>query len=133
MNYEYERVVLFHSSPVRYSCTNTTTLTQINHLQQQQHIQFHFHASTLILTFQFHQIPIPISPIFSTNSEGYTLIKMSFQDIQSGRRNLINGKQDPTQAVASGVFQINTAVSTFQRLVNTLGTPKDTPELREKL
>ncbi|KAK2373894.1 Syntaxin-22 [Trifolium repens] len=58
---------------------------------------------------------------------------MSFQDIQSGRRNLINGKQDPTQAVASGVFQINTAVSTFQRLVNTLGTPKDTPELREKL
>ncbi|KAG8485791.1 hypothetical protein CXB51_019136 [Gossypium anomalum] len=25
------------------------------------------------------------------------------------------------------------AVSTFQRLVNTLGTPKDTPELREKL
>jgi syntaxin 7 len=122
-------IVLFHSSPVRYAFT---TLTQINHLQQ-QHIQFHFHASTLILTFQFHQFPIPISPIFSTNSEGYTLIKMSFQDIQSGRRNLINGKQDPTQAVASGVFQINTAVSTFQRLVNTLGTPKDTPELREKL
>ncbi|KAG2376486.1 Syntaxin-22 protein [Vigna angularis] len=63
---------------------------------------------------------------------------MSFQDIESGRpfatgRNLINGKQDPTQAVASGIFQINTAVSTFQRLVNTLGTPKDTPELREKL
>lgn len=63
---------------------------------------------------------------------------MSFQDIEAGRpfaprRDLINGKQDPTQAVASGVFQINTAVSTFQRLVNTLGTPKDTPELREKL
>ncbi|KAK7366962.1 hypothetical protein VNO80_08966 [Phaseolus coccineus] len=63
---------------------------------------------------------------------------MSFQDIEAGRpfasrHNLINGKQDPTHAVASGVFQINTAVSTFQRLVNTLGTPKDTPELREKL
>ncbi|KAL2999992.1 hypothetical protein AAZX31_09G189100 [Glycine max] len=63
---------------------------------------------------------------------------MSFQDIEAGRsfaarRNLINGKQDPTQAVASGIFQINTAVSTFQRLVNTLGTPKDTPELRDKL
>ncbi|XP_058093484.1 syntaxin-22 [Magnolia sinica] len=63
---------------------------------------------------------------------------MSFQDIESGRplparRDLANGRQDPTQAVASGVFQINTAVSTFQRLVNTLGTPKDTPELREKL
>ncbi|MED6221277.1 Syntaxin-22 [Stylosanthes scabra] len=64
---------------------------------------------------------------------------MSFQDIESGRpfggsrRGLINGNQDPTQAVAAGIFQINTAVSTFQRLVNTLGTPKDTPELREKL
>lgn len=64
--------------------------------------------------------------------------KMSFQDLESGRplsirREAINGKQDPSQAVASGVFQINTAVSTFQRLVNTLGTPKDTPELRERL
>ncbi|PHT39908.1 Syntaxin-21 [Capsicum baccatum] len=63
---------------------------------------------------------------------------MSFQDLESGRstgsgRVRTNGKQDPTQAVASGIFQINTAVSTFQRLVNTLGTPKDTPELREKL
>ncbi|XP_010518905.1 PREDICTED: syntaxin-22 [Tarenaya hassleriana] len=63
---------------------------------------------------------------------------MSFQDLEAqrplnSRRNLINGKQDATQAVASGIFQINTAVSTFQRLVNTLGTPKDTPELREKL
>ncbi|KAM7259943.1 hypothetical protein ACFE04_015684 [Oxalis oulophora] len=65
---------------------------------------------------------------------------MSFQDIEAGRpygggasSQRINAKQDPTQAVASGIFQINTAVSTFQRLVNTLGTPKDTPELREKL
>ncbi|XP_059442302.1 syntaxin-22-like [Corylus avellana] len=63
---------------------------------------------------------------------------MSFQDLEAGRplssrRDRINGKQDSTQAVASGIFQINTAVSTFQRLVNTLGTPKDTPELREKL
>ncbi|CAL1399436.1 unnamed protein product [Linum trigynum] len=65
---------------------------------------------------------------------------MSFQDLESGRtlggvgrRDPRNGKQDATQAVASGIFQINTAVSTFQRLVNTLGTPKDTPELREKL
>lgn len=64
---------------------------------------------------------------------------MSFQDLEAGRRplssrrDLINAKQDPTQAVASGIFQINTAISTFQRLVNTLGTPRDTPELREKL
>lgn len=65
---------------------------------------------------------------------------MSFQDIEAGRP--LNSRragytgmkpQDPTQAIASGIFQINTAVSTFQRLVNTLGTPKDTPELREKL
>ncbi|CAA0843264.1 Syntaxin-22 [Striga hermonthica] len=63
---------------------------------------------------------------------------MSFQDLEAGRgagsrRGFVNGKQDPTQAVASGIFQITTAVSTFQRLVNALGTPKDTPELREKL
>ncbi|KAI7994823.1 Syntaxin-22 [Camellia lanceoleosa] len=63
---------------------------------------------------------------------------MSFEDIEAGRplnsrRDPFNGNQDPTQAVASGIFQINTAVSTFQRLVNTLGTPKDTPQLREKL
>ncbi|CAI5514795.1 unnamed protein product [Closterium sp. Naga37s-1] len=38
-----------------------------------------------------------------------------------------------SQAVASGVFQMNTAVGTFKRLVNTLGTAKDTVELREKL
>ncbi|KAF9613350.1 hypothetical protein IFM89_007428 [Coptis chinensis] len=29
--------------------------------------------------------------------------------------------------------QVNILVSTFQRLVNTLGTPKDIPELRDKL
>lgn len=64
---------------------------------------------------------------------------MSFQDLEAGGRPLSGGRmmngrvQNPTQAAASGVFQINTAVSTFQRLVNTIGTPKDTPELREKL
>ncbi|ERN19555.1 hypothetical protein AMTRI_Chr02g256990 [Amborella trichopoda] len=63
---------------------------------------------------------------------------MSFQDLEAGRpftkrTGMANGKQEPSQAVAAGVFQINTSVSSFQRLVNTLGTPKDTPELREKL
>lgn len=62
---------------------------------------------------------------------------MSFQDLESGKgrstRKINGGRQDSTQAVASGIFQINTGVSTFQRLVNTLGTPKDTPELRDKL
>ncbi|GJP60853.1 hypothetical protein CLOP_g18069 [Closterium sp. NIES-67] len=72
---------------------------------------------------------------------------MSFQDI--GRSpgpagGGMNGVGRPTsgpssqtapssQAVASGVFQMNTAVGTFKRLVNTLGTAKDTVELREKL
>ncbi|CAF2148272.1 unnamed protein product, partial [Brassica napus] len=67
--------------------------------------------------------------------------EMSFQDLEAGRgrslassRNINGGgRQDTTQAVASGIFQINTSVSSFQRLVNTLGTPKDTPELRDKL
>ncbi|KAL1192841.1 Syntaxin-22 [Cardamine amara subsp. amara] len=62
---------------------------------------------------------------------------MSFQDLESGKgrstRKINGGRQDSTQAVASGIFQINTGVSTFQRLVNTLGTPRDTPELRDKL
>ncbi|XP_010414248.1 PREDICTED: syntaxin-23-like isoform X2 [Camelina sativa] len=67
--------------------------------------------------------------------------RMSFQDLEAGRgrslASLMNinggGRQDTTQAVASGVFQINTSVSTFHRLVNSLGTPKDTLELRDKL
>ncbi|GFZ16643.1 syntaxin/t-SNARE family protein [Actinidia rufa] len=59
---------------------------------------------------------------------------MSFQDLEAGRPlNSRRDKQDPTQALASGIFQINTAVSTFQRLVNTPRNPKDTPELRDKL
>lgn len=62
---------------------------------------------------------------------------MSFLDLEAGghppSRRGIPKETDPSQALAAGVFQINTAVSTFKRLVNTLGTPKDTPELREKL
>lgn len=63
---------------------------------------------------------------------------MSFQDLEAGRplngrRDLLNGRHDPAQAVAAGLFQITTAVRNFERLVNTIGTPKDTPELREKL
>lgn len=60
---------------------------------------------------------------------------MSFADLEAGRpmAGRVNGRQDPTQAVAAGLFQINTAVATFQRLVNTLGTPKDTLILRQKL
>ncbi|MCL7029215.1 hypothetical protein MKW94_017626 [Papaver nudicaule] len=50
----------------------------------------------------------------------------SFEDLEAV-------KQDPKQALAYGVFQIRTSVTTFQLLVNSLGTPKDTPQHREKL
>lgn len=64
---------------------------------------------------------------------------MSFQDLEAGRkplqsrRDLINVKEEGTQGVASGIFQINTSLSSFQRLVNTLGTPNDTLDLCDHL
>ncbi|CAN8300208.1 unnamed protein product [Cochlearia groenlandica] len=75
---------------------------------------------------------------------------MSFQDLESGSLfqeiNRFGGggggrKQqrtssrggDPSQEVAAGVFRISTAVNSFFRLVNSIGTPKDTLELRDKL
>ncbi|KAI4383020.1 hypothetical protein MLD38_008903 [Melastoma candidum] len=64
---------------------------------------------------------------------------MSFQDdIEAyGRGHRPSPSHPPssssTQAVASGIFQINTAVASFNRLVNSLGTPKDTLQLRDKL
>ncbi|KAL9670923.1 hypothetical protein QQ045_008485 [Rhodiola kirilowii] len=64
---------------------------------------------------------------------------MSFQDLQggAGRRpasNLgRNVQQNSSQAVAAGIFQINTSVSGFRRLVDAIGTVKDTPDLRLKL
>ncbi|KAJ4844319.1 hypothetical protein Tsubulata_039156, partial [Turnera subulata] len=39
----------------------------------------------------------------------------------------------PAQAVAAGIFQINTAVAGFRRLVDAVGTSKDTPDHRQKL
>ncbi|KAI3965330.1 hypothetical protein MKW92_013243 [Papaver armeniacum] len=66
----------------------------------------------------------------------------SFQDLEAGggtftsrRRDSINGKQDPIQAVIkSDVFQINKSLAAFKRLViYDLGTPKDTHQLRQKL
>ncbi|RVW66794.1 Syntaxin-22 [Vitis vinifera] len=68
---------------------------------------------------------------------------MSFEDLEWGRTRPGQSplalatkrreEDDSSQAVAAGVFRINTAVSAFYRLVNSLGTPKDTLELREKL
>jgi syntaxin 7 len=58
---------------------------------------------------------------------------MSFLDVEAGGLPSARRQQDPSQALAAAVFQINTAVSSFKRLSNSLGTPKDTPALREKL
>ena len=58
---------------------------------------------------------------------------MSFQDIQGGPHPAARRNQSPSQAVAAGIFQINTAVATFRRLVDALGTVKDTSEHRQKL
>ncbi|KAI5651018.1 hypothetical protein M9H77_37023 [Catharanthus roseus] len=59
---------------------------------------------------------------------------MSFQDLQ--RENVGNRSSrapSQSQGVAAGIFQINTAVSGFRRLVDAIGTSKDTPDHRQKL
>lgn len=60
---------------------------------------------------------------------------MSFEDLEAGMHEKVrvNGDRNPTQAVLSGMFQINTHVNTFEKLISTLGTPKDTPSQRDKL
>lgn len=58
---------------------------------------------------------------------------MSFQDVQNGARPASSRSQSPSQAVAAGIFQINTAVAGFRRLVDGIGTAKDTPDHRQKL
>ncbi|XP_074309219.1 syntaxin-22-like [Silene latifolia] len=59
---------------------------------------------------------------------------MSFQDLQTGARPASrSAPQTASQAVAAGIFQINTAVSAFRRLIDAIGTAKDTPEHRLKL
>lgn len=61
---------------------------------------------------------------------------MSFQDIRNGGRPPSAARpasQNPSQAVAAGIFQINTAIGAFLRLVDAIGTSKDTPDHRQKL
>ncbi|KAL4377021.1 hypothetical protein GQ457_02G028010 [Hibiscus cannabinus] len=75
---------------------------------------------------------------------------MSFQDLEAGlvrpqRHNYFNSSQQKprrdtadasasaSQSVAAGIFRLRTAILAFDRLVNSLGTPKDTLELRDKL
>ncbi|OMO85597.1 hypothetical protein CCACVL1_10086 [Corchorus capsularis] len=59
---------------------------------------------------------------------------MSFQDVRGGSRPSSSmASKSPSQAVAAGIFQINTAVAAFLRLVDAIGTAKDTPDHRQKL
>ncbi|XP_057983359.1 syntaxin-22-like [Malania oleifera] len=61
---------------------------------------------------------------------------MSFQDLQNGGKPSSSSSsrtQNPSQAVAAGIFQINTAVAAFRRLVDIIGSAKDTPDHRQKL
>lgn len=63
---------------------------------------------------------------------------MSFQDLQYGKNASSSSastimSKSPSQAVAAGIFQINTAVAGFRRLVDAIGTAKDTPDHRQKL
>ncbi|CAK9166188.1 unnamed protein product [Ilex paraguariensis] len=64
---------------------------------------------------------------------------MSFQDIQNGGKPSSSAwrgrpsSQNPSQSVAAGIFQINTAVAGFRRLVEAIGTSKDTSDHRQKL
>lgn len=73
---------------------------------------------------------------------------MSFQDLEAGfarphPNNYLNSSQQklrqeigdtsPSQSVATGIFKLRTALLAFDRLVNSLATPKDTFELRDKL
>ncbi|EFJ34549.1 hypothetical protein SELMODRAFT_142582 [Selaginella moellendorffii] len=58
---------------------------------------------------------------------------MSYQDIESNEGPSPSKQQRATSLLSSGVFQINTRVSAFKKLVNNLGTPKDTVEGRKQL
>ncbi|XVF13817.1 hypothetical protein REPUB_Repub09cG0000800 [Reevesia pubescens] len=62
---------------------------------------------------------------------------MSFQDFPTAARPSSSlssmASKSPSQALAAGIFQINTAVAAFRRLVDGIGTAKDTPDHRQKL
>lgn len=57
---------------------------------------------------------------------------MSFADLESGALQAPRRGRGP-DATRALVFQITTAVSSYRRLLNSLGTPKDTPTLRDQL
>ncbi|XP_077250175.1 syntaxin-21-like isoform X2 [Tasmannia lanceolata] len=58
---------------------------------------------------------------------------MSFQDIGLKPSSGPHRRDTGNASVAAGIFQINTAVAGFRRLVDAIGTDKDTPEHRQKV
>lgn len=63
---------------------------------------------------------------------------MSFQDLRYGGGSSPSSagatpQKSSSQSVAAAIFQINTAVSGFRRLVDVIGTSKDTLDHRQKL
>ncbi|XP_058102728.1 syntaxin-22-like isoform X2 [Magnolia sinica] len=60
---------------------------------------------------------------------------MSFQDLEANSKPSTDrrSKHAGNASVAAGIFQITTAVNGFRRLVDSIGTSKDTPDLRQKL
>ncbi|KAL2529322.1 syntaxin [Forsythia ovata] len=58
---------------------------------------------------------------------------MSFEDLQNSAKRSPRSAPPPSQAVAAAIFQINTAVAGFRRLVDAIGTSKDTPDHRLNL
>ncbi|PPD73948.1 hypothetical protein GOBAR_DD29120 [Gossypium barbadense] len=78
----------------------------------------------------------PLTGTWKWNPKGKP--NMSFQDVQTGggarsSSSSYMASKSPSQAVAAGIFQINTAVAAFRRLVDAIGTAKDTPDHRLKL
>ncbi|XP_057800533.1 syntaxin-22-like isoform X2 [Salvia miltiorrhiza] len=57
---------------------------------------------------------------------------MSFQDVGNKPTSAAKN-QSESQVVAAALFQTNTAVAAFRRLVDAIGTSKDTPDHRLKL
>uniref|UniRef100_A0A0E0K434 t-SNARE coiled-coil homology domain-containing protein n=1 Tax=Oryza punctata TaxID=4537 RepID=A0A0E0K434_ORYPU len=57
---------------------------------------------------------------------------MSFADLEAGAVRAPRKARGP-DATRALVFQITTAVASYRRLLNSLGTPKDTPALRDQL
>lgn len=61
---------------------------------------------------------------------------MSFQDLKNGAKQSASSSSSSSStsaAVAAAIFEINTSVAAFGRLVDALGTSKDTPDHRLNL